>query len=260
MPKLPALFISHGSPELAVRKSPAQHFLMGLGATLPKPRAILVASAHWETNAPVVATGTRPATVYDFGGFDPRLRDIRYDAAGAPDVAAAAAGLLETAGFRVSADPAHGWDHGVWVPLHLLYPAHDIPVAQISIQPEADPAHHLRIGAALAPLRDDGVMIIASGAMTHNLRAFRGQPVDATAPAWVSDFTDWMHAALTGPDRQSALAYRETAPHGVMNHPEAEHILPLFVALGATHPEDPVTRVHTSFEHGVLAMDVYRFG
>ena len=171
-----------------------------------------------------------------------------------------AAGLLGAAGFKVSADASHGWDHGVWVPLCLLYPAHDIPVAQLSIQPDADPAHHFRLGEALRPLRDDGVMIIASGAMTHNLGAFRGQPVDAPAPAWVSDFNDWMHRALTGDQRADALGYRENAPHGVDNHPEAEHILPLFAALGATEPGEPITRVHHSYEHGVLSMDVYRFG
>jgi 4,5-DOPA dioxygenase extradiol len=260
MPTLPSLFISHGSPEMAVRPSPAHVFLKGYGATLPRPRAILVASAHWETAAPAVATGTRPATVYDFGGFDPRLRDIRYGAAGAPDVAMAAARLLAAAGFEVGSDPAHGWDHGVWAPLHLLYPDRDIPVAQVSIQPAADPAHHARLGAALRPLRDDGVMIIASGAMTHNLRAFRGQPVDAPAPDWVSDFTGWMHGALTSDRRADTLRYREDAPHGALNHPEAEHILPLFVALGATAKDEPVVRVHHSYEHGVLAMDVYRFG
>jgi 4,5-DOPA dioxygenase extradiol len=260
MTRMPALFISHGSPELAVRRTPAHKFLSDYARELPRPRAILVASAHWETTRPTVATGERPATVYDFGGFDPKLRDIRYGAPGAPEVARMAAGLLDKVGFATATDAGHGWDHGVWVPLHLLYPAADIPVAQISIQPEADPAHHARIGAALRTLRDDGVLIIASGAMTHNLRAFRGQPVDAPAPPWVTDFTDWMHAALTGDSRATALDYRNAAPHGVENHPEAEHILPLFVALGATAAGEPIRRVHGSYEHAVLAMDVYRFG
>jgi 4,5-DOPA dioxygenase extradiol len=260
MVRMPSLFISHGSPELAVRTSAAHTFLSGYAAQLPRPQAILVVSAHWETAVPAVSTGANPATVYDFGGFDPRLRQIRYAAPGAPEVAMRAAHLLVAGGFKVTADASHGWDHGVWVPLVLLYPAHDIPVAQVSIQPDADPAHHFRIGEALRPLRDDGIMIIASGAMTHNLRAFRGQLVDAPAPAWVSEFNEWMHQALTGGSRRDALGYRENAPHGADNHPEAEHILPLFAALGATDRDEPIARVHDSYEHGVLSMDVYRFG
>ncbi len=257
---MPALFISHGSPELAVRETPAHRFLAGYAAQLPRPRAILVVSAHWETHRPAVGTGKTPATVYDFGGFDPRLRTIKYGAPGAPDAAARARELLTAAGLTVDADANHGWDHGVWVPLHLLYPDRDIPVAQVSIQPEADPNHHVRIGRALMPLRDEGVMIITSGAMTHNLGAFRGQPVAAPAPRWVTDFTDWMEQALTSDRPEAAVAYREQAPFAVENHPEAEHILPLFVAIGAHHRGEPIRRVHDSVEHAVLAMDVYRFG
>lgn len=260
MTPMPALFISHGSPELAVRDTPAHRFLSGYRADLPTPRAILVVSAHWETAQPEVATGAHPATIFDFGGFDPRLRTIRYDAPGAPAVALRAKQALEAAGLTVAADPGHGWDHGVWVPLHLLYPDRNVPVAQVSIQPKADPAYHFRIGQALAPLRDEGVLIVASGAMTHNLRAFRGQPVDATVPRWVSDFTGWMHTTLTSDRPEAAVAYWEMAPFAAENHPEAEHILPLFVALGTLRPDEPVRRVHDSVEHGVLAMDVYRFG
>lgn len=258
--RMPSLFVSHGSPESAIRDTPATRFLKAFGAQLPRPRAILVASAHWETAAPEVATADRPSTVYDFGGFDPRLRQIRYAAPGAPAVSNAAADLLRKAGFEAGADSRHGWDHGVWVPLHLMYPGQDIPVSEISIQPYDTPDHHRRIGEALRPLRDDGVMIVGSGSLTHNLAAFRGQPVAAPAPRWVSDFADWMDAALTGPQRLDALDYRTRAPHGAENHPEEDHLLPLFVALGATYPDEPVRRVHASYEHAVLAMDVYKFG
>jgi len=260
MSRVPSLFISHGSPETAIRDTPASRFLKSLGQSLARPRAILVASAHWETDTPAVATGKAPATVYDFGGFDPRLRQISYAAPGAPEISQEAGRLLGAAGFDTLADATHGWDHGVWVPLHLIYPAQDIPVAQVSIQPLKDPRHHLRLGEALRPLRDDGVMIVASGAMTHNLRAFRGQPVDAPAPRWVTDFTDWMEMALTTERRLDTLDYRANAPFGVENHPEEEHLLPLYVALGATRPEEPIVRAHASYEHAVLAMDVYRFG
>ena len=258
--RMPALFVSHGSPETAIRDTPASRFLKGLGRDLPRPRAILVVSAHWETEAPMVATGTAPATIYDFGGFDPRLRQIRYAAPGAPDLALQAAELLRVAGIDTGTDARHGWDHGVWVPLHLMYPDADIPVAQLSIQPFADPAHHHAVGKALQPLRDDGVLILASGALTHNLAAFRGQALDAAAPRWVSEFADWMAAALSNGRRMETLQYRTLAPHAAMNHPEEEHLLPLFVALGATSPSEPIARVHAGYEHAVLAMDVYKFG
>jgi 4,5-DOPA dioxygenase extradiol len=260
MTRMPSLFVSHGSPETAIRDTPASRFLQGFAATLPRPRVILVASAHWETAHPVVATAGKPSTVYDFGGFDPRLRQIKYSAPGAPDVSMHAGELLAGAGFDVTADPGHGWDHGVWVPLHLMYPAQDIPIAQVSIQPQQNPAHHYRIGQALKPLRDEGVLIIASGALTHNLGAFRGQPVDAPAPPWVSEFADWFETKLTTDRRRDTLDYRTKAPHAVQNHPEDEHLLPLYVALGATDEAEPIVRAHASYEHAVLAMDVYKFG
>ena len=260
MSKMPSLFISHGSPEMAVRPSPAHNFLSGFAAELPRPRSILVVSAHWETAHPMVASGAAPATVYDFRGFDPQLRLIDYAAPGDPETAKRAADLLKMAGFPTSLDEHRGRDHGVWAPLHLLYPDHEIPVIQVSMQPDADAAYHLRLGRALQPLRDEGVLIIGSGSMTHNLSAFRGQPVDAPVPTWVADFTTWMERELTSTHPETTVAYREAAPFAAENHPEAEHILPLFVALGATLPREPIRRVHASVEHGVLAMDVYRFG
>ena len=245
---------------MAVRESPAHRFLSGLAADLPRPQSILVVSAHWETAHPMVASGTAPATVYDFRGFDPRLRLIDYAAPGDPATAKRSVNLLSAAGFTAGLDERRGRDHGVWAPLHLLYPDHDIPVTQVSMQPDADAAYHLRLGRALQPLRDEGVLIIGSGSMTHNLSAFRGQPVDAPAAPWVVDFATWMERELTSTHPETTVAYRETAPFAVENHPEAEHILPLFVPLGATHHGEAIRRVHASVEHGVLAMDVYRFG
>jgi 4,5-DOPA dioxygenase extradiol len=255
---MPALFISHGSPELAVHDSPAHRFLSGYAKSLPRPRRVLVVSAHWETDEPVVATGSHPRTVHDFRGFDRRLYDIRYPAAGDPELALEAAALLQGADFDIRADPEHGWDHGVWVPLHLLFPAGDVTVAQLSIQPAAGPEHHLKIGQALAPLRARGVMIVASGAMTHNLREyFSDEP--QSAPAWVTAFTDWMHSKLEGGKIDELLDYRRLAPYAARNHPEEEHLLPLFVPLGTVSPSEPVRRVHTSIDR-VIAMDVYQFG
>ena len=258
--RMPALFVSHGSPELAVRPSPAHDFLKSYASELPRPQAILAVSAHWETRAPTVGTGPRPETLYDFRGFDRRLYDIRYAAPGAPELAVRAARMLATVGLDANADPHRGWDHGVWVPLHLLYASADIPVAQLSIQPLSGPEHHWRVGQALAPLRDEDALVLASGAMTHNLREFFSQTEDAPAPDWVTLFTEWMREKLEGHDIPALLNYRAAAPHAGRNHPEDEHLLPLFVALGTARNDEPIRRVHESFDRGVIAMDVYRFG
>lgn len=260
MSRMPSLFISHGSPELALRETPAHQFLAGYGAALPRPKAIVVVTAHWETSDAAVNTGSAPATIYDFGGFDPRLRTIRYTAPGAPDLAEQAARLIEASGLDVVRDATNGWDHGVWVPLHLMYPAADIPVVQVAIQPHRSPAYHHGIGHALAALRDDGVLLIGSGALTHNLRAFRGQPVDAPVPVWVAEFRDWMTVRLEAGDHTALTDYRRQAPSAIENHPEDEHLLPLYAPLGATAPDETIRRVHASVEHGVIAMDVFQFG
>ncbi len=260
MSRLPSLFISHGSPELAVRPTPAHHFLKTLGSDLPAATAILAVSAHWETQAPTVNTARTPTTIYDFGGFDPRLRQITYRARGAPDLAEKVAKLISDTGHTVASIADGGYDHGVWVPLHLMYPNADIPVAQLSIQPAQSPAHHYDLGRALAPLRDEGVLIVASGALTHNLRAFRGQPVDAPVPEWVQGFRTWMSEKLEAGQHEILTEYRRQAPFAIENHPEDEHLLPLFVALGATSPSEPIRRIHASVEHGIIAMDVFRFG
>lgn len=260
MTRQPVLFISHGSPNLAVHDTSAHCFLKTFAADLPRPRALLVLSAHWETSDVRVGAATAPATIYDFGAFDPRLRDITYPAPAALDVAEAARAALEANGVSVIRDPANGYDHGVWVPLYLLYPDADLPIAQISIQPNRDPAHHYGIGQALQPLRDDGVMIVASGAMTHNLRAFFGKEVDADAPEWVTTFNDWFVEKLATRDLAALLDYRKQAPFAEKNHPTDEHLLPVFSALGAAYDDEPGKRVHASYEHGVLAMDVYQFG
>lgn len=255
---LPALFISHGSPMLAIEDSPARRFLLQLGKTLPRPKAIVVASAHWESLGGVaVSLAPRPETIHDFGGFPEALFDIEYPAHGAPDTAARAAQLLEQAGFAVKRSASRGLDHGAWVPLRLMYPDAGIPTAQISLVRGAAPAEHEQIGKALRSLREDGVLIIGSGSLTHNLYAYRGASIDATVPSWVSDFGDWMHTRLQTSQRESLLDYRAQAPFAVRNHPTEEHLLPLFVAMGAAGDTPHAERLHASYEYGVLAMDMY---
>ena len=260
MTRMPSLFVSHGAPTLIIQDGPAHRFLAGYGETLGKPSAILVASAHWESTDLSVSTTEQPETIYDFYGFPKALYEITYAAPGAPAVAARAAALLRDAGLGGAEDSSRGLDHGAWVPLRLMYPDADIPVAQISIQTALGPAHQLAVGRALAPLRNEGVLIIGSGGATHNLAEFRGQAPDTPPPDWVTEFADWTHTVLSEGRTDDFLDYRRTAPHAVRNHPTEEHFLPLITALGAGGPNARAERVHASTTFGVLAMDAYAFG
>lgn len=257
--KIPSIFLSHGSPMLPFTDAPARTFLAGLGQSLPRPDAIVVASAHWETAAPEVSATPVNTTIHDFRGFPRQLYELHYDAPGAPGVASEVADLLKAAGLSCSIDRQRGLDHGAWVPLLLMYPQADIPVLQVSIQTHLGPAHHLRLGRALASLRERNVLVIGSGSFTHDLSSFRGQGVNEPAPDWVNDFADWFDDRLRRNAMDELLAYRRLAPHAVKNHPTDEHLLPLYVALGAAGATPRVTRLHASATHSVLRMDVYAF-
>ena len=236
MSRLPSLFLSHGAPTLPIDPSLPSGAFGVLAASLPRPRAILMLSAHWCTPAPVASTAAMPETIHDFHGFPRALYEIRYPAPGAPAVARQAVALLGAQGVAATTQE-YGLDHGAWVPLLLMFPDADMPVAQLSIQPHLDPAHHYRVGRALRPLADDGVMIIGSGQITHNLRAadFAARPEDADLR--VAEFTDWFEARLAARDVDTLLDYRRLAPHAVFMHPSDEHLLPVFAALGAA-PDD----------------------
>jgi 4,5-DOPA dioxygenase extradiol len=245
---------------LALEDSPARRFLQGLGKSIGRPQAIVVVSAHWETTGgPAVSLAERPETIHDFGGFPRALFEMRYPAPGAPEAARRAAGLLEAGGFAAGFNPARGLDHGAWVPLSLMYPDADIPVTQLSVVRGAGPADHERFGRALAQLRSEGVLVVGSGSLTHNLYEFGGQGIDAPVPHWVSEFEAWAKARLEDGHRAALLDYRRVAPFAARNHPTEEHLLPLFVAMGAAGPDARATQLHASFEHGVLAMDAYAF-
>jgi len=245
---------------LALEPSPAREFLAGLGATLQRPRAILVASAHWETARPLVNAVAVNETIHDFYGFPPALFAMRYPAPGDPALAQRVAELLRDAGFETTLDSARGLDHGAWVPLTLMYPAHDIPVLQLSMQTPLGPEHHLRLGRAVAALRGEDVLVIGSGSFTHNLGRLRRVEPDAAPPADVVAFADWMHAALQDDRVDDLLAYRRKAPYAAVQHPTDEHLLPLFVALGAAGDKARATRLHASTTYGALRMDAYAFG
>lgn len=256
----PVLFVSHGAPSLILDNTPARAFLGGLGARLPRPAAILVISAHWEARSPTVSIAARPETIHDFRGFAPELHAMTHPAPGAPALAQAAAAALRDAGFAPRVE-ARGLDHGAWVPLKLIDPAAAIPAFQASLIAGADAATHFRLGAALAPLRDRGVLIVGSGAATHDLASFSTlRPgLDAAAPDWVSGFGDWIAARIDENDVAALLDYRARARHAARNHPTEDHILPLHAALGAA-AGDAGRRLHRSHAYGVLQMDAYAFG
>ena len=260
---LPSLFVSHGAPTFPLTDAPARHFLEGLAAGLPqRPKAILVVSAHWETQRPAVNAVAVNDTIHDFTGFPAALYAIRYPAPGSAALAARVGELLAAGDMAVDVDTARGLDHGAWVPLQLIFPAADIPVVQLSVQTRMGPEHHLRLGELLAPLRDEGVLIVGSGSFTHDLSSFRdyAHALDAPEPGWVTVFADWMDAALREGRTADLLDYRRLAPEAARNHPSEEHLLPLFVALGAGAGEGEVRRLHASTTHGILRMDVYAFG
>lgn len=259
MNRLPALFVSHGAPTLALEPGPTRGFLAQLGATIGRPRAILSISAHWETAMPAVSTTLQPETIHDFYGFPEALYAMRYPAPGAPELAKQAVQLLAASGLGATTDEQRGLDHGAWVPLMLMYPEAGIPVTQLAVQTSLGSAHHWRLGEALRPLRDQGVLIIGSGSVTHNLGEFGRHRYDSPPPPWVSAFNDWLHMTVESSDREALIDYRTRAPQAVRNHPTEEHLLPLLVAAGAATPGSRPQRLHAAYTYGVIGMDAYRF-
>ena len=251
---LPTYFISHGAPDIVLRDTPAANFLRGL--KLPKAKAILVVSAHWMTDEPMVTAHPHPSTIHDFGGFPKPLYDMQYPAPGDALLAAEIVNRLAPA-FPLSAlDAKRGFDHGAWIPLILAAPKTSIPVLQLSIQPHRDARHHYAVGKRLGDLREQGVIIMASGNATHNLRAVFAKRYDET-PAPVMRFNDWLHGALTVRDDEELMRW-EHAPDAEWNHPTNDHFLPLFTVLGATAGSTSAERIHQSFDYSVLSMDAYR--
>ena len=257
--KMPVLFISHGAPTVPLEPGDTGAAWRKLGEQLPRPSAILVISAHWESSVPTVSSAARPETIHDFYGFPDKLYTLQYPAPGAPDMAQSAATALQQAGIPVQFDDTHGLDHGAWVPLSLMYPAADIPVAQLSLQPDKDPAWHFGLGRSLRPLREEGVLIIGSGSITHNLRAVFQHAEGAPAPGWVTEFCDWIAERIQSGDIGALSDYRNRAPHAKQNHPTDEHLLPLFVALGASDKPAGAQRLNQVMTYGLLAMDMWLF-
>jgi 4,5-DOPA dioxygenase extradiol len=255
----PTLYISHGSPMLALAPGQVGERLAEVAASLPRPRAIVIASAHWLARRPLVGAHALPPTIHDFGGFPAALHAMRYPAPGDPALANEVLSRLATAGIEATLDPARGLDHGVWVALQLLYPAADIPVVPVSIQPNGGPAHQYALGQALATLRHENILVVGSGSITHNLGEIFGPGASVEPQAYVREFTDWIAQQVAANDVEALLDYRRRAPHAERANPTDEHLLPLFFALGAAGKQFTGQRIEAGIDYGVLAMDIFRF-
>jgi 4,5-DOPA dioxygenase extradiol len=250
----PSLYVPHGAPTFALKPDEAGIALTRATAQWTPPRAILAVSAHWTTAQPRLGAAARPETVHDFYGFPAPLYELAYPAPGAPDLAQQAAGLLGQAGIHVELDVTQGLDHAVWIPLRLMYPAAQIPVAVLSVQPRLGPDHHWELGRALAPLLAEGVLIVASGNLTHSLRDWHRC---AGVPDYVPRFADWAWERVVRRELPALLDYRRQAPEAERAHPTEEHLLPLFVALGAAGADYRAERLYQGVSERVLAMDSY---
>lgn len=258
MNRLPSLFVSHGAPTFAIEPGLAGPKLGALGRALPRPRAVLVVSPHWMTPSPRVGVASRPPTIHDFGGFDPALYDITYPVAGHPELAQRVLAVLGEAGWAPQPDARRGLDHGAWVPLRHLYPAADVPAFQVSLPSRLDGDRAWAFGAALAPLAEEGVLIMGSGSLTHNLAEFRSGP--GANAAYAAEFAAWVRDAVVQGDSEQLRQTLTQAPHARRAHPTPEHFWPLLVAAGAAASALPATVMEGGITHSVLSMDAFVFG
>jgi len=254
---LPTVFLSHGSPMLALDAGAAGQFWQKLGRELPRPDAVLAVSAHWTTADPAVSATVANATIHDFYGFPQPLYQISYPAPGAPALAKRVTDLLGAAEIPVGVDSARGLDHGAWVPLKNMYPLANLPVAQLSVQPQRDASWHVALGRALAPLRRENVLVLATGGAVHNLRemARDGGPT----PAWARNFDDWLERTLLAGDEAAFVDWTRQAPEAQRAQPTPEHFLPIFVAYGAAGAKPKAETLFKGFTLGSMSMAAYRF-
>ncbi|MBY0454828.1 MAG: dioxygenase [Burkholderiaceae bacterium] len=253
------LFVSHGAPSFALEAGSTGPALTRWGQALrgrfPALRGVVVVSPHWMARTPQVMTGAQPATWHDFGGFPPALYQLQYPAPGSPMLAQEVLALLQAAGMAAQGDAQRPFDHGAWVPLMHLFPHADVPVVQVALPAHAGPAEVYALGAALRSLRQQGVLLMGSGSMTHNLHEFFGGEREP-AP-YVLEFSRWIEAALVRGDWKALLNYRSQAPHAERAHPTEDHFLPLFFALGAAGNDLHPDYISREVVHGMLAMDAF---
>jgi 4,5-DOPA dioxygenase extradiol len=257
--RMPVLFVGHGSPMNAIEDNAWSRGFRDLARLLPRPGAILAISAHWYVAGTFATANERPETIHDFGGFPDELHRIQYPAPGSPDLARRAVALVGEERASIRTD--WGLDHGTWSVLLHLHPAADVPVVQLSIDARLPPAEHLAIGRALAPLRDEGVLVLGSGNVTHNLgHAFAAwRRGDRTTPEWARTFDDGIARAVAGHDPEH-LTRALDGEAGRLAHPTPDHYLPLLYAVGASDPGDRVRFPITGFDMGSLSMRSVIFG
>ncbi len=265
---LPPIFLSHGSPMIALEPGAAGSFMQRLGpaiaTTFGRPRAIVALSAHTLARQPVLLAAEQHAAMYDFGNFDPRLNALRYDVAGAPALAQHVQALLAAAGLSAQVAPQGGLDHGIWTPLRYAWPDADIPILPLAWVPSDSPAVQFALGQALAPLTREGVLVLGSGSITHNLRRVFGGGLQAEAAQpeipESAAFRHWWLERSQARDWPALFDYRRQAPHALDMHPSDEHLLPWHIAAGAGGRAHAPLRLHESVTYGCLGMDAYAFG
>jgi len=253
---LPSLFISHGSPMLALQPGASGPALAELANALGRPKAIVVVSAHWESRELLVTASSMPETWHDFYGFPAALYAVQYPAPGQPQLAVNVSERLNAAGLPARLDAQRPFDHGAWVPMSLMYPDASIPLIQVSLPSQLGPQLQLKVGQALAGLREEGVLLVGSGSITHNLGELDWHAGPEVIEPWALAFRDWVVEKLGEDDRAALLDFKRQAPFALRNHPSDEHFLPLFFALGAG---GEFGVVHQGFTLGALGMDIYRF-
>jgi len=261
MPNLKSIiFLPHGAPTSALDPGAAGSAISRISKEFATPRAVLCISPHWETQIPTVGSAKQLETIYDFYGFDERLYQIKYPATGCPELASEVQGLLLKSGIECLVDPSRGLDHGAWIPMRQLYPDANVPIVPLSLQGHRGPKFAYQLGEALSELAEKGVLIVASGNLTHNLQDYRKVSIEGgTTPAYVQAFSDWLFEKIIVGDFESLIKYRTINKHALQVHPTEEHLLPLFVALGAAGKNARGEAFYRGISDYVLAMDAYVF-
>jgi 4,5-DOPA dioxygenase extradiol len=256
----PAVFVAHGSPMLGIAAGEYGDTLRRFAERFPRPAAIVIVSAHWEAPGPIRVNGAPcPSLIYDFGGFPPALYGLTYPAPGSPDIAEQALTLLADAGLGAAHEERRGWDHGVWIPLRLLYPEADVPVVEVSLPLPRDPNMVLRMGEALAPLRRRGALLLGSGGIVHNLRLARLDRENGPVDEWARAFDAWVRERIERRETADLAAYRALAPAADRAVPESEHFDPLLFAVGAADLGDQPEEIASGFQYSNLSLSSYAF-
>jgi len=251
--KQPAIFVSHGSPMTVLEKGPYAQALAEFGRSVD-PKAVVVISAHWEEPGIRIAAAAHPQLIYDFGGFPPELYEIKYDAPGSPELAAQVSAELKQNGFEAGLDERRGWDHGVWVPLRLMFPEARVPILEISLPMRWTPQKLFNVGQALSRFRSRGVLVMGSGGIVHNLRLMNWRDKDAPVDSWAREFQEWVKARIERRDFETLFEYEKRAPHASRAVPTPEHFAALFPVVGVAGQYARIVPIFDGIEHRNMSM------